>query len=144
MLNTTGIKFDKEKPDYSLVPFAALDEVVKVLTYGAKKYDRYNWQHVEDIRYQAAAMRHFSAYMQGEKLDPESNIEHLAHMACSILFLLEKSLKDKNVEIKQNKFTQPMYNSGDMLYNSTIRLNDVTPDEWTASAATFFKPKETK
>ena len=93
-----GIKFDGAKPDYSLVPFGALDEVVKVLTYGAKKYDRHNWQHVDDIRYQAALMRHFSAYMQGERNDPESDINHLAHLACSVLFLLQKDL-DKQKQI---------------------------------------------
>ena len=89
---TIGVKYDQEKPDYSLLPFGALDDVVKVLTYGAKKYDRDNWKYVDDYRYKAAAMRHFSAYMQGEDLDPESNIHHLAHMACSVLFLLQKEL----------------------------------------------------
>ena len=89
---TVGIKYDQEKPDYSLLPYGALDDVVKVLTYGAKKYDRDNWKYVDDYRYKAAAMRHFSAYMQGEHLDPESNIHHLAHMACSVLFLLQKEL----------------------------------------------------
>lgn len=93
-----GIKYDQEKPDYSLLPFGAVDEVVKTLTYGAKKYTRHNWKHVEDIRYQAAAMRHFSAYMQGEPIDPESGIHHLAHMAASILFLLQKDIdKSKNM-----------------------------------------------
>ena len=87
-----GMKFDMDKPDYSLMPFGALDEVTKVLTYGAKKYDRHNWQHVADIRYQAALMRHFSKYMQGEQNDPETGISHLAHMACSVLFLLQKDI----------------------------------------------------
>jgi hypothetical protein len=100
-MDTIGIKFDQDKPDYSLVPFAAFDEVVKVLTYGAKKYDRHNWKHVEDIRYQAALMRHFSAYMQGERNDPESNINHLAHMACSVLFLLQKDI-DKQKQITKD------------------------------------------
>jgi hypothetical protein len=98
---TVGMKFDHAKPDYSLVPFGALDEVVKVLTYGAKKYDRHNWQHVEDIRYQAALMRHFSAYMQGERNDPESGINHLAHLACSVLFLLQKDI-DKQLQITKD------------------------------------------
>ena len=90
-----GIKHDHHKPDYSLVPFGALDEVVKVLTYGANKYDRFNWEHVEDIRYQAAALRHISAYMQGEKFDPETGINHLAHAVCSLMFLVEFDLKNK-------------------------------------------------
>jgi hypothetical protein len=97
VLNTTaeGMKFDNGKPDYSLLPFAAVDEVVKVLTYGAAKYDRFNWEKVEAVRYQAATMRHFSTHMQGEKLDPESGISHLAHAICSLLYLLDFELKDK-------------------------------------------------
>jgi hypothetical protein len=93
---TKGIKHDGDKPDYSLVPFGALDEVVKALTYGATKYDRFNWKNVEEVRYQAAALRHISAYMQGEKFDPETGINHLAHAVCSLLFLVEFDNKKKN------------------------------------------------
>jgi hypothetical protein len=97
-VNPVGVKHDQDKPDYSLLPFGAVDQIVKVLTYGAKKYDRFNWQYVEDARYQAAAMRHFSSYMQGEKYDPESGIHHLAHMATSILFLIQKDIDRQSKE----------------------------------------------
>jgi hypothetical protein len=103
-----GIKYDGDKPDYSLVPFQAMDEVVKVLTYGAAKYDRFNWEKVEPRRYQAAALRHISAYMQGEKIDPESGINHLAHAACSLLFLTDFDLKEgvyKTPEIDYNSIS---------------------------------------
>ena len=122
---TIGIKFDGDKPDYSLVPFAALDEVVKVLTYGAKKYDRDNWKHVDSVRYQAALMRHFSAYMQGEQCDNETNINHLAHMACSVLFLLAKDLETKvplAINTTSKKYlAETLYNTKDMCYNYTIK-----------------------
>ena len=95
LILSQGMKFDKNKPDYSLLPFAAVDEVVKVLTYGAAKYDRFNWEKVEAVRYQAATMRHFSTHMQGEKIDPESGISHLAHAICSLLYLLDFELKGK-------------------------------------------------
>jgi len=114
---TKGIKFDHDKPDYSLVPFGAMDEVVKVLTYGAHKYDRHNWVYVDDIRYQAAAMRHFSAYMQGEQIDPESGIQHLAHMACSILFLIQKEI---NKQHSVDKSENTCYNSS---INKTFTVN---------------------
>lgn len=107
---TVGMKFDHDKADYSLLPFGAMDEVVKVLTYGARKYNRNNWQHVDDVRYQAAAMRHFSAYMQGEQIDPESGVQHLAHMVCSVLFLIQKDLN------KQTSVDNP----SNTCYNSSI------------------------
>lgn len=116
-----GIKHDGAKPDYSLVPFGALDEVVKVLTHGAVKYDRFNWEHVEDIRYQAAAMRHISSYMQGEKYDPETGINHLAHAICSLMFLVEFDNKSKN----------DMYNNMNTVYNGPYQS---TQAEWDASA----------
>ena len=113
-----GIKYDGEKPDYSLVPFKSMDEVVKVLTYGAAKYDRFNWEKVEPRRYQAAAMRHISAYMQGEKIDPESGINHLAHAVCSLLFLTDFDLRESEfrecskVTVSYNTpFTTEEYNS---------------------------------
>jgi hypothetical protein len=111
-----GIKYDGEKPDYSLVPFQAMDEVVKVLTYGAAKYDRFNWEKVEPRRYQAAALRHISAYMQGEKIDPESGINHLAHAVCSLLFLTDFDLREPSEISKvtvsyKTPFTTEEYNS---------------------------------
>tara|TARA_B100001093_G_scaffold203513_1_gene195540 strand:- start:1866 stop:2225 length:360 start_codon:yes stop_codon:yes gene_type:complete len=86
-----GIKFDDDKPDYSLIPPNALDDVVKVLTIGAKKYDRHNWKKLDNIddRYFAAAQRHMWALMKDEELDPETGEHHAAHAICCMMFLLE-------------------------------------------------------
>lgn len=85
-----GVKFDQGKPQWRLVPFGAMSEVVDVLTYGAKKYSPDNWKHVDDAqnRYIDAGFRHFTAYVSGEKVDPESGHHHLAHAICCLLFLL--------------------------------------------------------
>lgn len=93
-----GRKFDAGKLDYTLVPFDAMDEIVKVLDFGAKKYDRDNWRHVAnaDQRYQAAAFRHLTAYAKGERTDPETGLSHLAHIGCCILFLLSLEKSDGN------------------------------------------------
>lgn len=86
-----GIKYDSEKPDYSLIPPNALDDVVKVLTYGAKKYDRENWKKLENLdnRYFAAAQRHLWALKKGETFDSETNIHHAAHAISCLLFIIE-------------------------------------------------------
>jgi hypothetical protein len=95
----TGVKFDQDKPQWTLVPFKALDEVVKVLTIGAKKYAPDNWKKVPNARqrYIDAAFRHMSAYASGEKLDAETGKSHLAHAMCCLLFLLAFDL-DKTLE----------------------------------------------
>lgn len=86
-----GIKYDKEKPDYSLLPPNALEDVAKVLTYGAKKYDRDNWRKLDNLhnRYFAAAQRHLWALQKGETFDEETGIHHGAHAICCMMFLIE-------------------------------------------------------
>lgn len=88
---TKGLKFDTGKERYDLLPPEALHDIAKVLTYGAAKYAPNNWKLVDDpeSRYFAAVQRHLWAWQRGEKLDPETNVSHLAHAACSIMFLLE-------------------------------------------------------
>ena len=86
-----GIKYDSAEPDYSLVPPNALEDVVKVLTYGSQKYDRNNWQYLEDLdnRYFAAAQRHMWALHRGETVDSETGIHHAAHAICCMMFIIE-------------------------------------------------------
>jgi hypothetical protein len=94
-----GIKFDKGKQDWTLLPWDEVTDIVKVLDYGAKKYDRDNWQRVPDAvhRYEAAFFRHMVAFMHGEKNDKESGLPHLAHAGCCLLFLawFDKNKKNK-------------------------------------------------
>lgn len=86
-----GEKFDQEKPDWSLLPVQPIEDTVKVLTFGAKKYSRDNWKRVPNAgdRYYAAAMRHLIAWRKGEKLDEETGLSHLSHCICCLIFLHE-------------------------------------------------------
>src|SRR5216684_2007576 len=92
-----GVKFDSEKLRWDLLPFLALEDIVKVLDYGAKKYGPHNWQLVENWkpRYVSELLRHIAAYMIGEHDDKDSGLSHLAHAACNLLFLIMKEAKDK-------------------------------------------------
>lgn len=84
-----GIKHDSEKLRTDLIPTEALEEIIKVLGHGANKYKAWNWEHIEKSRYYAATLRHLFAWWKGEDNDPESGISHLAHAACSIMFMME-------------------------------------------------------
>lgn len=84
-----GRKDDNGKTRVDLLPVGALQEVAKVLTFGANKYGANNWQNVAPkARYYGAALRHLWARARGERIDPESGLPHLAHAACCVLFLL--------------------------------------------------------
>ena len=97
-----SIKADKGKMRYDLVPFDALDEVAKVLTFGIRKYPspEENWRvnsSPEDIkRYEAALLRHMSEHMQGRELDDETGLSHMAHIATNAMFIiaLKKGFSD--------------------------------------------------
>ncbi len=92
-----GRKYDSDKPRYGLLKPDSLEEMVKVLTYGAKKYSVDNWKNVPDLenRYFDAAQRHIWAFRRGEMRDPESGLHHLAHAMCSLMFILETTLNDE-------------------------------------------------
>lgn len=85
---TVGRKDDSKKPRFSLLP--QLGPVVAVLEFGARRYGVGNWQHVPDARqrYFDAAQRHLWAWWDGQTLDPDSGLPHLAHACASLLFLL--------------------------------------------------------
>jgi len=85
-----GKKFDASKLDWTLVPFKAMEDVVKVLAFGAAKYERENWKTVKEPmrRYRAAAYRHLNAINEGEWFDPESGLPHAAHCVCCLIFML--------------------------------------------------------
>lgn len=91
---TGGRKFDGGKLRYGLLPPYALEENVKVLTFGAEKYEPDNWKHVPDgpRRYFDAAQRHMWAYKRGEMYDPETGIHHLAHALCCLEFIIDCDL----------------------------------------------------
>lgn len=83
-----GVKHDQGKTEWTLLPWKSLKEIVDVLTFGKIKYSRDNWKNVEPDRYKDALLRHIFAWLEGEKLDPESGKHHLAHAGCCLLFLL--------------------------------------------------------
>ncbi len=88
-MSKVGVKFDSEKAPLDLIPYEALEEIAKVLAFGANKYGRHNWRAgIEQSRLIAAALRHLNQYNAGEDTDSESNISHVAHAACNLVFLL--------------------------------------------------------
>ena len=91
-------KFDGGKLMWDLLMWNAVQEIVRILTFGAEKYGAYSWKEVEDARsrYDAALLRHITAWYMGEEIDPESGRHHLAHAGCNLLFLLSNDLEGRN------------------------------------------------
>ncbi len=92
-----GLKYDDGKimagvlTDFS----RALTAVAEVGTFGANKYARSSWQHVDNRleRYTDAMWRHLLKEPV-EPVDDESGLLHAAHMAWGALARLEIMLED--------------------------------------------------
>lgn len=108
MATTEGVKYDEDKPKFSLMKPDALMEMVAVLTYGAKKYSPDNWKHLENARqrYFDAANRHLWQWYGGEKKDPESGLHHLAHAMSSLMFLVQMDKEEEDAEAWEEAWPQ--------------------------------------
>jgi hypothetical protein len=78
------------KAKLSDTPTIGIQLLGRVHTMGANKYGRFNWREhtVSSSVYYDAALRHLMAWFNGEDIDPESGLPHLAHvMACMSILL---------------------------------------------------------
>jgi len=98
--NNPKTALGEAKPKMSDTPTISLRLLGQVHSMGADKYGAFNWREniVSATVYYDAAMRHLMAYYDGENIDPESGLPHLAHImaCCSILLDAENqgSLND--------------------------------------------------
>ena len=102
------MKYDDEKPPLQLIPTHALVQAAKVFGFGASKYGENNWRN--DIskygwtRHYGSIQRHLTAWNDGEDLDPESGLPHLAHAMTQLMILLQvvKEAPDCDNRYKNN------------------------------------------
>lgn len=79
------------KPPLHLIPRVAVETEAAVLATGADKYGAWNWrsQKITATSHGAAIMRHVLAWLNGEHLDPESGMSHLAHVRATAGIILD-------------------------------------------------------
>jgi hypothetical protein len=89
----TGVRHDLGKPRISVLPGRAIEMVMQVGEFGAKKYGDHNYRGGMAVsKYLDAAYRHaFVEFLfKGQDADPESGLPHLAHAAWNLLAALEQ------------------------------------------------------
>lgn len=86
----TAIKFDEGKIRRTLVDPEFIEEVARVLMFGAEKYGEGNWMQggLKYTRVLDAMYRHMAAFETGEDFDSETGLPHVAHAATCAMFLL--------------------------------------------------------
>ena len=106
-----GDRYNNGKPKWSLVPQSSLLPMVRVLEFGATKYEPFNWTKGLSITEICESLkRHLDAFMEGEDIDSDSRLSHIGHIQCNALFLSwmmenRKDLDDRiNLKISKMKY----------------------------------------
>lgn len=84
-----GLRYNEGKRRWGLLSWPALSELVKVLEFGARKYDSWNWS--KGLSWSEcfeSLQRHATAWYCGEDRDPETGLSHMAHVLCNAMFLV--------------------------------------------------------
>lgn len=107
-----GVRENEGKLKWSLVSWKALEPMIKVLMFGANKYDSWNWS--KGLKYteiSESLQRHLYSFLQGEDNDKESKLTHVGHILCnamflSYMFLFRKDMDDRyiNKDLNDGRF----------------------------------------
>lgn len=83
-----GTKHDEGKRRMDLLPSEWIEGLADVLTFGCKKYADRNWEKgMAWGRPFGALMRHAWTWWGGKEDDPETELDHMLHVAVNALFL---------------------------------------------------------
>lgn len=84
-----GTKDDSGKPQVTLFPWGGVEDVTRVMEFGAEKYGRENWMlGFAPHRLEDALGRHVVAWLAGEECAADSRLSHVAHIAANALMIL--------------------------------------------------------
>jgi hypothetical protein len=96
---TKAMRANDGKTMWDLLPYEQLEEAVKVLEYGAKKYAAWNWQKPMPLNeIWACAMRHMVELSKKNMLDEETKCHHAGHVIANMLFYIYHSQSLTNGE----------------------------------------------
>ena len=124
-------KYDAGKPPMGLLSTKALVKIAEVLAFGAQKYSSHQWRSgIEWQRLLDAALRHLLAFNDGQDIDEETGLSHLAHLGCCVMFLLE--FEDTHPEL-DNRYK---------VYTSTEARHQFRPPPWGESCYVCGRTKE--
>jgi hypothetical protein len=93
---------------------------------GADKYGPWNWREtgVCASTYVNAILRHLNAWRDGESLDPESGITHLAHIACSANILMDAEVCGKLQDDRNKRPTNDETEEGSLVVGELLTVSE--------------------
>ncbi len=96
---------------FSTVPARPLAEVGLAMLEGARKYGRHNYR-VAGVRasvYYDAAMRHLTAWWEGQDIDPDSGLPHIIKAVAGLLVVRDSELQGNWIDDRPPAVTDPSW-----------------------------------
>ena len=93
-------RYNEGKPKWHLAHMPSLEPMIRVLEFGASKYEPFNWQKgfaLDDLM--DSLFRHVVAINDGEMVDKESGQLHMGHIMCNAMFWVYHYNKQNEEEI---------------------------------------------
>ena len=91
--SSTGGQKEIKLEQYSLIPVVPLREIARVYGHGASKYAPNNWRLGYPFAWTLDSLgRHIESFKEGEDINPETGIHHLAHAAFHLNSLMDWTL----------------------------------------------------
>lgn len=112
-----AIKHDLGKPRFSLIPQEAMMALAEIMTYGAEKYEAYNWcKGFSFSKLIDSAYRHLNAIARGEDIDEETGFYHVDLLQANAAMMSENTkhhpqLDDRFVWSKNDKTTTTTFSA---------------------------------
>ena len=94
-LSSGAMKHLDSKLRMDLIPPEHYENLAKVLTYGANKYEDRNWEKgIEYMTNYASALRHLNQWAKGEDKDQESGLSHIDHAITNLMMISVQTSRD--------------------------------------------------
>ncbi len=113
VVSSTGGEKGQKEERYDLIPGKPLEKVARLYGRGAKKYSESNWRRGYDWSLSFAALqRHIWQFWNGEDMDEEMGMEHVACAIFHALALLEfmeehREFDDRPSTLRQREEASP-------------------------------------
>lgn len=101
-----GKRYNTGKPQlsYNLLGRAVIEGEARVWEKGAEKYDRGNWLKGQSLVTAIdSVIRHATALLNGENIDPESGLPHCDHLVCASKIVSNSFHTRSDLDDRHNK-----------------------------------------
>lgn len=98
----------RQKRQFQFLPIPVLNEIAEGMAEGARKYGAYNWREkpIEASDYYDSTMRHLTAWMSGEDVDPDSGVHHLSKAITGLVVVRDAVLNGSFIDDRPKQRNQ--------------------------------------